>query len=120
MSRAPPLRNHVKQFCEERGWARQELAERAGFLASASAPLKPESWRPPVAPLARVFGCTIEELFQVGGQGEIAQGQTSRANTLPLLAHCHQRQTADLNFLSKIYIDIGTSSAYCSIIIKGE
>jgi len=69
-----PLNNHVKQFREERGWSQQELSERAGLSRAGVSAIETGKLVPSTVAalaLAKVFGCTVEELFQLGGQGEV-------------------------------------------------
>jgi DNA-binding XRE family transcriptional regulator len=69
-----PLRNHVKRFREERGWSQQELAERTGLSRAGVSAIETGKLVPSTVAamsLAKVFGCRVEELFQLGGDEEI-------------------------------------------------
>jgi molybdate-binding protein/DNA-binding XRE family transcriptional regulator len=69
-----PLNNQIKQFREERGWSQQELAERSGLSRAGVSAIETGKLVPSTLAalaLARVFGCQVEELFQLGDQGEI-------------------------------------------------
>jgi molybdate-binding protein/DNA-binding XRE family transcriptional regulator len=69
-----PLSNHIKQFREERGWSQQELAERAGLSRAGVSAIETGKLVPSTVAalaLAKVFGCAVEELFQLGGHGEV-------------------------------------------------
>lgn len=69
-----PLTNHIKKFREERGWSQQELAERAGLSRAGVSAIETGKLVPSTVAalaLAKVFGCPVEELFQVGGQTEL-------------------------------------------------
>lgn len=68
------LNNHIKQFREERGWSQQELSERAGLSRAGISAIETGKLVPSTVAalaLAKVFGCKVEDLFQLGGQGEI-------------------------------------------------
>lgn len=68
------LSNHIKKFRDERGWSQQELAERAGLSRAGVSAIETGKLVPSTVAalaLAKVFGCTVEELFQVGGQTEL-------------------------------------------------
>lgn len=68
------LNNNIKQFREDRGWSQQELAERAGLSRAGISAIETGKLVPSTVAalaLAKVFGCTVEELFKLGGQGEI-------------------------------------------------
>jgi molybdate-binding protein/DNA-binding XRE family transcriptional regulator len=69
-----PLNNYIKQFREERGWSQQELSERAGLSRAGVSAIETGKLVPSTVAalaLAKAFGCTVEELFQLRGQGEI-------------------------------------------------
>lgn len=69
-----PLINHVKRFREERGWSQQELSERSGLSRAGVSAIEVGKLVPSTVAalsLAKVFGCRIEELFQLGGDEEI-------------------------------------------------
>lgn len=58
--------NSVKQRRQERGWSQAELAERAGISRAAVSAIEIERLVPAVTAamsLARVLGCSVEELF---------------------------------------------------------
>ena len=68
------LYNRIKQFREERGWSQQELATRAGLSRTGISAIEMGKLVPSTLAamaLAQVFGCKIEELFQLGGQNII-------------------------------------------------
>lgn len=69
-----PLCNHIKKFREERGWSQQELAERAGLSRAGVSAIETGKLVPSTVAalaLAKVFGCTVEDLFQMGGPTEL-------------------------------------------------
>jgi len=69
-----PLHNRIKQFREERGWSQQDLAERAGLSRTGISAIEMGKLVPSTMAalaLAKVFGCKVEELFQLGGQDQI-------------------------------------------------
>jgi molybdate-binding protein/DNA-binding XRE family transcriptional regulator len=69
-----PLHNHIRQFREERGWSQQELAERAGLSRTGVSAIEMGKLVPSTVAalaLAKVFGCTVEELFQLGSHDDI-------------------------------------------------
>jgi molybdate-binding protein/DNA-binding XRE family transcriptional regulator len=69
-----PLRNHIRRFREERGWSQQELAERAGLSRAGVSAIETGKLVPSTVAalaLAKVFGCRVEELFQLGWEGKI-------------------------------------------------
>lgn len=69
-----PLHNHIRQFREELGWSQQELAERAGLSRTGVSAIEMGRLVPSTVAalaLAKVFGCKVEELFQLGGHDEI-------------------------------------------------
>jgi len=69
-----PLKNHVKRFREERGWSQQELAERTGLSRAGVSAIEIGKLVPSTVAalsLSKVFGCRVEELFQLGGDEEI-------------------------------------------------
>lgn len=66
--------NSVRQRRMQRGWSQAELAERAGISRAAVSAIEIERLVPAVTAalsLARVFGCSVEELF---GEPAHAQG----------------------------------------------
>ncbi|MEI8355104.1 MAG: substrate-binding domain-containing protein [Deltaproteobacteria bacterium] len=74
MSSETLLHNLIKQSREERGWSQQELAERAGISRAGVSAIETGKLVPSTVAalsLAKVFGCTVEELFQLGGHGKI-------------------------------------------------
>ncbi|MRR59133.1 MAG: helix-turn-helix domain-containing protein [Deltaproteobacteria bacterium] len=71
---AAPLKNNVKRFREERGWSQQDLAERSGLSRAGVSAIEVGKLVPSTVAalsLAKVFGCRVEELFQLGGDEEI-------------------------------------------------
>ena len=71
------LKNHVKRFREERGWSQQELAERTGLSRAGVSAIEIGKLVPSTVAalaLAKVFGCGVEELFQLVGDEEIQWG----------------------------------------------
>lgn len=69
-----PLCNQIKKFREERGWSQQELAERAGLSRAGVSAIETGKLVPSTVAalaLAKVFGCSVEDIFQVGGQTEL-------------------------------------------------
>lgn len=69
------LRCFVKRFREERGWSQQELAERTGLSRAGISAIEMGKLVPSTVAalsLSKVFGCRVEELFQLGGD-EILQ-----------------------------------------------
>jgi len=68
-----PLKNQVKRFREDRGWSQQELAERTGLSRAGVSAIEIGKLVPSTVAalsLAKVFGCRVEELFQLGGDEE--------------------------------------------------
>jgi DNA-binding XRE family transcriptional regulator len=69
-----PLRNQIRRFREEQGWSQQELAERTGLSRAGISAIEMGKLVPSTVAalaLAKVFGCRVEELFQLGGEGKI-------------------------------------------------
>ncbi len=69
-----PLHNHIKQFREERRWSQQDLAERAGLSRTGVSAIEMGKLVPSTVAalaLAKVFGCKVEELFQLGEHDKI-------------------------------------------------
>ncbi len=67
-----PLRNQIRRFREELGWSQQELAERTGLSRAGISAIEMGKLVPSTVAalaLAKVFGCRVEELFQLGGEG---------------------------------------------------
>lgn len=65
-----PLYNLIRQFREERGWSQQELADRAGLSRAGVSAIEMGKLVPSTVAalsLAKIFGCGVEELFQLGG-----------------------------------------------------
>jgi DNA-binding XRE family transcriptional regulator len=68
-----PLRNQMRRFGEEQGWFQREPAERAGLSRAGVSAIeigKPVPTTVAALALAKVFGCRVEELFQLGGEGK--------------------------------------------------
>ena len=68
------LHNNIKKFREERVWSQQELADRAGISRAGVSSIETGKLVPSTVAalaLAKVLGCTVEELFQLGGHSEI-------------------------------------------------
>ncbi len=69
-----PLINQIKKFREERAWSQQELAERAGLSRAGVSAIETGKLVPSTVAalaLAKVFGCSVEDLFKVGGPTEL-------------------------------------------------
>ncbi len=70
MSDATALfQNRVKEFREKRGWSQQDLSERTGLSRAGISAIEIGKLVPSTVAaltLSRVFGCTVEELFQLG------------------------------------------------------
>lgn len=66
-----PLYNRIKQFREERGWSQQELADKTGLSRTGISAIEMGKLVPSTMAaltLAKIFACTVEELFQLTGQ----------------------------------------------------
>jgi molybdate-binding protein/DNA-binding XRE family transcriptional regulator len=69
-----PLHNHIRQFREEQGLSQQELANRAGLSRAGVSAIEMGKLVPSTVAalaLAKVFGCKVEELFQLGGLDDV-------------------------------------------------
>ncbi len=69
-----PLYNRIKQFREERGWSQQDLAEKTGLSRTGISAIEAGKLVPSTMAalsLAKVFGCKVEDLFQLAGQDHI-------------------------------------------------
>ncbi len=69
-----PLHNSIKHFREERGWSQQDLAERAGLSRTGISAIEMGKLVPSTMAalaLAKVFACTVEDLFQLGSRDRI-------------------------------------------------
>jgi DNA-binding XRE family transcriptional regulator len=69
-----PLKNNVKRFREERGWSQRELAERSGLSRAGVSAIEIGKLVPSTVAslsLAKVLGCRVEELFQLGMDEEL-------------------------------------------------
>ncbi|MBX7072566.1 MAG: helix-turn-helix domain-containing protein [Pirellulales bacterium] len=69
MSTPYELKNSVRSRRETRGWSQAELAERSGLSRTAISAIEGERLTPSVAAalaLAKVFECSVEELFAGG------------------------------------------------------
>ncbi|MBJ6725067.1 substrate-binding domain-containing protein [Geomesophilobacter sediminis] len=65
---ATQIRNRVKEFREGRGWSQQELADRTGLSRTGISAIEMGKLVPSTVAalmLSRVFGCKVEELFQL-------------------------------------------------------
>ena len=63
-----PLRNHIKNFREERGWSQQELAKRVGLSRAGISAIEMGKLVPSTAAalaLAKIFRCRVEDIFQM-------------------------------------------------------
>lgn len=66
------MKNRLRVFRAEQGWSQADLAERLGVSRQTVNAIETEKYDPslPLAfKLARVFGQTIEELFEDGETG---------------------------------------------------
>ncbi len=66
-----PLHNRIKEFREARGWSQQELAKRTGLSRTGISAIEMGKLIPSTLAaltLAQTFGCTLEEIFQLGAQ----------------------------------------------------
>jgi len=64
------LHNQIKRFREERGWSQQELSERTGLSRTGVSAIEMGKLVPSTVAaltLAKIFGCSVDELFQLGG-----------------------------------------------------
>ena len=82
------LKNYVKQFREERGWSQQELSDRSGLSRAGVSAIEIGKLVPSTVAalaLAKVFCCSVEDLFQLGGQEEPRWAWPPTQPPLPLL-----------------------------------
>jgi molybdate-binding protein/DNA-binding XRE family transcriptional regulator len=74
MSNAPTSGNRVRQLRQQRGWSQAELAQQAGISRTAVSAIEGDRLVPSVAAalaLAKVLGCTVEELFGAAGASTV-------------------------------------------------
>ena len=69
MAKEKQLYNRIKEYREERGWSQQDLAKRTGLSRTGISAIEMGRLVPSTLAgltLAKVFGCGLEELFQIG------------------------------------------------------
>ncbi|MGH7742125.1 MAG: helix-turn-helix transcriptional regulator [Candidatus Eiseniibacteriota bacterium] len=65
----PIVRNRVKEYRASRGWTQQQLADAVGVSRQSINSIERDRYLPslPLAlSFARVFGCSTDDIFQLG------------------------------------------------------